>query len=61
MSKLEIKRDGGKIYCPLTASYHIETPEEKVRQEYIIKGTVNKCQWRKICFSTILLTLGWRQ
>ena len=37
MSKLEIKRDGGKIYCPLTASYHIETPEEKVRQEYIIK------------------------
>ena len=37
MSKLEITRDGGKIYCPLTASYHIETPEEKVRQEYIIK------------------------
>ena len=37
MSKLEIKRDGGKIYCPLTDSYHIETPEEKVRQEYIIK------------------------
>lgn len=37
MNNLEIKRDGGKIYCPLTASYHIETPEEKVRQEYIIK------------------------
>ena len=37
MSKLEIKRDGGKIYCPLTGSYHIETPEEKVRQEYIVK------------------------
>ncbi len=37
MSELEIKRDGGKIYCPLTDSYHIETPEEKVRQEYIIK------------------------
>ena len=37
MSKLEIKRDGGKIYCPLTDSYHIETPEEKVRQEYIVK------------------------
>ena len=37
MSKLEITRDGGKIYCPLTDSYHIETPEEKVRQEYIIK------------------------
>ena len=37
MSKLEIKRDGGKIYCPLTGSFHIETPEEKVRQEYIVK------------------------
>ena len=37
MNKLEIKRDGGKIYCPLTDSYHIETPEEKVRQEYIVK------------------------
>ena len=37
MSKLEITRDGGKIYCPLTDSYHIETPEEKVRQEYIVK------------------------
>ena len=36
MSKLEITRDGGKIYCPLTASYHIETPEEKVLQEGII-------------------------
>lgn len=37
MSKIEIRRDGGKIYCPLTDSYHIETPEEKVRQEYIVK------------------------
>lgn len=37
MSDLQIKRDGRKIYCPLTDSYHIETPEEKVRQEYIIK------------------------
>ena len=37
MSKLEIKRDGGKIYYPLIGSYHIETPEEKVRQEYIVK------------------------
>ena len=32
---LEIKRDGGKIFCPLTNSWHVETPEEKVRQEYI--------------------------
>lgn len=37
MSKLEIKRENGKIYCPLTDSYHILTPEEKVRQEYIAK------------------------
>lgn len=35
MSTLEIKRDNGKIFCPLTDSWHIETPEEKVRQEYI--------------------------
>lgn len=37
MNKLDIKRENGKIYCPLTESYHIETPEEKVRQEYIVK------------------------
>ena len=35
MSTLEIKSDNGKIFCPLTDSWHIETPEEKVRQEYI--------------------------
>lgn len=35
MDILEIKRDNGKIFCPLTGSWHIETPEEKVRQEYI--------------------------
>ena len=35
MSTLEIERDNGKIFCPLTDSWHIETPEEKVRQEYI--------------------------
>ena len=32
---IEIKRENGKIFCPLTDSWHIETPEEKVRQEYI--------------------------
>lgn len=37
MSKLEIKKENGKIFCPLTNSWHIETPEEKVRQEYIKK------------------------
>ena len=35
MSILNIKRDNGKIFCPLTNSWHIETPEEKVRQNYI--------------------------
>ncbi len=35
MSLFEIKRENGKIFCPLTNSWHIETPEEKVRQEYI--------------------------
>ena len=35
MATLKIKRENGKIYCPLTNSWHIETPEEKVRQEYI--------------------------
>ena len=34
-SVFEIKREKGKIFCPLTNSWHIETPEEKVRQEYI--------------------------
>lgn len=35
MATLEIKRENGKIFCPLTNSWHIETPGEKVRQEYI--------------------------
>ena len=35
MSSLEIKRAHGKIFCPLTNDWNIETPEEKVRQEYI--------------------------
>ncbi len=34
---MEIMRDNGKIFCPLTNSWHIEKPEEKVRQEYIKK------------------------
>lgn len=37
MNELEIKRENGKIFCPLTNSWHIETPEEKVRQQYIAK------------------------
>lgn len=37
MSTYEIKKESGKIFCPLTNSWHIETPEEKVRQEYIMK------------------------
>ena len=35
MSNLEIKSEKGKIFCPLTNSWHIETPEERVRQNYI--------------------------
>lgn len=35
MGIFEIKRENGKIFCPLTNSWHIETSEEKVRQEYI--------------------------
>lgn len=35
MATLQIKRENGKIFCPLTSSWHIETPEEKVRQEFI--------------------------
>ena len=37
MDTLEIKRENGKIFCPLTNSWHIETPEERVRQEFIVK------------------------
>lgn len=37
MSTFEIKRENGKIFCPLTNSWHIETPEERVRQKYIEK------------------------
>lgn len=35
MASLPIKRENGKIFCPLKNAWHIETPEEKVRQEYI--------------------------
>ena len=35
MAILQIRREKGKIFCPLTNSWNIETPEEKVRQEYI--------------------------
>lgn len=37
MAVYEIKRENGKIFCPLNNTWHIETPEEKVRQEYIKK------------------------
>ncbi len=35
MNTFEIKRENGKIFCPLKNDWLIETPEEKVRQEYI--------------------------
>ena len=37
MVKLELKEENGKIFCPLTNSWHVATPEEKVRQSYIKK------------------------
>ena len=40
MSTLKIKRENGKIFCPLADSWHIETPEEKVRQELIMKPLI---------------------
>lgn len=37
MSAFEIQRESGKIFCPLTNSWQVETPEEKVRQSYVKK------------------------
>jgi len=37
MDTLIIKEENGKIYCPLLDTWHVSTPEEKVRQNYIIK------------------------
>lgn len=52
MSTLKIKRENGKIFCPLADSWHIETPEEKVRQEYIkILVTVHGKKVAKSCYS----------
>jgi type I restriction enzyme M protein len=35
--KLDIKREGNKIFAPLKDKFLIETPEETVRQNYILK------------------------
>lgn len=37
MTKLTIQQKDGKIFAPLTGKWHIETPEELVRQNYICK------------------------
>lgn len=34
---LQIKEKDGKIFCPLKDAWHIATPEEKVRQNFIVK------------------------
>lgn len=34
---MELQRSNGKIFCPLKNSWHVETPEEVVRQKYVIK------------------------
>lgn len=38
MSTLKIKRENGKIFCPLADSWHIETPEEKRCLRLLKKG-----------------------
>lgn len=35
MADLEVQEKDGKIYCPLKKTWHISTPEERVRQYYI--------------------------
>lgn len=37
MCKITIQEKDGKIFCPLKKEWHISTPEEKVRQNYIAK------------------------
>lgn len=37
MTELTIRQKAGKIFAPLTGKWHIETPEEFVRQNYICK------------------------
>lgn len=37
MTRIEDRDTEGKIFCPLIDDWRIETPEEKVRQNYIIK------------------------
>ncbi len=37
MEELKIQQKDGKIFAPLTGKWHIETPEELVRQDYICK------------------------
>lgn len=49
MSILKIKRENGKIFCPLADSWHIETPEEKVRQP-LTKKKQNTLTLTKIIF-----------
>lgn len=37
MDKINVVEKDGKIFCPLMDAWHIATPEEKVRQSYIVK------------------------
>jgi len=36
MAELQIKEKDGKIFCPLTNRWNIATPEEKVRQKWVV-------------------------
>lgn len=61
MSTLKIKRENGKIFCPLADSWHIETPEEKKRiktnrhQERMRLMLINKYYWN-VALLTLLLS-----
>ena len=37
MDELKVKEENGKIWCPLKNTYHVSTPEEKVRQFWVCK------------------------
>lgn len=37
MREITIREKDGKIFCPLKNEWHISTPEERVRQNYIVK------------------------
>lgn len=37
MEEIKVKEENGKIWCPLKNAYHVNTPEERVRQTWVCK------------------------